>query len=98
MSTPIFVNTEAVRLVREAAQETHTVDGLEALRLVLDKMGGKPGLITDREPLASAYGYIDQKLAELMSTGPPQPITIPRRYSRHPIGCRTGTKRRLKRI
>jgi hypothetical protein len=53
VSTTILVNSEAVRFVHEAAQEVGTVDGLEALRLVLEKMHGRPGHITGDTPIAA---------------------------------------------
>lgn len=66
MSTPIPINADAVSLVKEAAHETHTVDGLEALRLVLEKMHGKPGLITDHKTFAAACRYVENKMAALV--------------------------------
>jgi hypothetical protein len=54
-----------VRLVREAASEVRTPDGMDALLLVLEKMQGKPGFIT--ADIASAQAYIRQRIAGLTS-------------------------------
>jgi hypothetical protein len=66
MSTPISINSEAVRLVCEAASEVRTLEGLDALMLVLEKMHGKPGFIT--ADIASAQIYIRQRVAGLASS------------------------------
>ncbi len=72
MSTPIPVNERAVHFVGEAAQEINTRDGLEALLLVLEKMHGNAGLITNSTTLGVLYGQIKRKIAGLASP-PPKP-------------------------
>lgn len=65
MSTLLWINTECMRLVREAARETNNIDGLEALKLLLEKMREKPGLITDLPALAHTNRLIVDKLETL---------------------------------
>jgi hypothetical protein len=71
MSTPIMVNSEGVRFVCEAAGEINTVDGLEALLLVLEKMHGRPGHVTGDTPIAAAYAFIQTRISRL--TTAPRP-------------------------
>ena len=58
--------------MRAAAAEINTLDGLEALLLVLEKMDGNMGLITSDTPLGSLYGQIQRKIAGL-DLPPPKP-------------------------
>jgi hypothetical protein len=74
MSTPISINSEAVRLVREAANEIRTTDGLDALLLVLEKMHGKAGFLT--QDIASAQIHVRQRVVRL--TAPATPSQRPK--------------------
>jgi hypothetical protein len=65
MSTPVLINDRAVECVREAARETSTREGLEALLLVLDKMCGNLGLITSDPGVTSLRDQIHRKIAGL---------------------------------
>jgi len=67
MSTPNLVNSTAVQLVREAVHEVDTRDGLEALLLVLEKMNGQFGFVTEAPLIASVCVQIQQKIARLTS-------------------------------
>ena len=71
MSTTTLINSEAVRLVCEAASEIRTLEGLEALMLVLDKMHGKPGFVT--ADIASAQIHVRQRVARLTAPAAPSP-------------------------
>jgi hypothetical protein len=71
MSTTTLINSEAVRLVCEAANEVRTIDGLDALMLVLEKMHGKPGFVT--ADISSAQIYVRQRVARLPAPAAPSP-------------------------
>lgn len=57
-----LVNDRVINAVRAAAEETNTVDGLEAILLVLEKLSGATGLITDRRRYDELVQFIKRKI------------------------------------
>ena len=74
MNSQYWINTECIRLVCEAAQETGSCKGLEALRLALGKMDGKASLVNVKSDIVAALQFVDARLRKT-----PQP----RRHREH---------------
>lgn len=60
-----LVNDRVLDLIHEAAEETNTVDGLEAILLVLEKLSGATGLITDRRRYDELVQFIKRKIESI---------------------------------
>lgn len=57
-----LVNDRVLNAVRAAAEETNTVDGLKAILLVLEKLSGATGLITDNGRHGEVVLFVERKM------------------------------------
>lgn len=65
MDNPI--NGMIIDLVVDTARETRDSLGLEALLVLLDKIGEKPGLATQAERISYAKAFISEKIRQITS-------------------------------
>jgi hypothetical protein len=67
MDNPI--NGMFVDLINETANETNEVAGLETLLLLLDKVSGRVGLVTQTDRAAAVKSRISARIAAITARG-----------------------------
>ena len=59
------INGMIIDLIVETARATRDVEGLEPLLVLLEKIGGKPGLSTQADRIHSAKAFISAKILHI---------------------------------